>query len=215
MVLNVQIKQGVSFIAANKVYTSTNKTTVVWIYTNTNKTSRLNRDGTLFLPRGGCVSCLRACFGARLFLQTNLSEGADRVAGQLRRGKECPYSGVTKSGRVWMRMPESDARSVSAAMTPKSRDHVPTTSLWEVAAKWPTRAPKTKLILCPRDPQWYSRISLSLSGRILKEYRNIVSASKQTPCSIPWGLRNRTYWSARYTNGRDAAQQESQLVWIV
>ena len=28
-------------------------------------------------------------------------------------------------------------------MTPKSRDHMPTTSLWGVAAKWPTRAPKT------------------------------------------------------------------------
>ena len=26
-------------------------------------------------------------------------------------------------------------------MTPKSRDHMPTTSLWGVAAKWPTRAP--------------------------------------------------------------------------
>ena len=33
------------------------------------------------------------------------------------------------------------------AMTPKSRDHMPTTSLWGVAAKWPTRVPKTKLIL--------------------------------------------------------------------
>ena len=71
-------------------------------------------------------------------------------------------------------------RTESAAMTPKSRDHMPTTSLWGVAAKWPTRAPKTKLIL--RDPQGYSRISLSLSGRILKEYRHIVSPSKQTPC---------------------------------
>ena len=30
-------------------------------------------------------------------------------------------------------------------MTPKSRDHMPTTSLWGVAAKWPTRAPKMKL----------------------------------------------------------------------
>ena len=30
-------------------------------------------------------------------------------------------------------------------MTPKSRDHMPTTPLWGVAAKWPTRAPKTKL----------------------------------------------------------------------
>ena len=59
----------------------------------------------------------------------------------------------------------------------KSHDHMPTTSLWGVAAKWPTRAPKTKLILCPGDPQGYSRISLSLSGSILKEYRDIVSAS--------------------------------------
>ena len=72
---------------------------------------------------------------------------------------------------------------------------LPSTSLWGVAAKWPTWAPKTKLILCPRDPQGYSRISLSLSGRILKEYWNIVSASKQTPCGIPWDLRNRTHWS--------------------
>ena len=86
-------------------------------------------------------------------------------------------------------------RTESFTMTSKSRDHMPTTSLWGVAAKWPTRAPKTKLILCPRDPQGYSRISLSLSGRILKEYRNIVSAST---CGIPWGLRNRTHWSAHY-----------------
>ena len=84
-------------------------------------------------------------------------------------------------------------RTESVAMMPKSRDHMPTTSLWGVAAKWPTRAPKKKLILCPRDPEGYSRISLSLSGRILKEYWNIVSASKQTPCDMPWGLQNRTY----------------------
>ena len=51
-----------------------------------------------------------------------------------------------------------------------------------------SRAPKTKLILCPRDPQGDSRISLSLSGRILKEYRNIVSASKQTPLRYSMGF---------------------------
>ena len=100
----------------------------------------------------------------------------------------------------------------SVTMMPKSRDHMPTTSLWGVAAKWLTRALKMKLILCLRDPQGYSRISLNLSGMILKEYRNIVSASKQTPRGIPWGLRNRTHQSARYTNGHDAAQQERQLV---
>ena len=32
-------------------------------------------------------------------------------------------------------------RTKSVAMTPKSRDHMPTTSLWGVAAKWPARAP--------------------------------------------------------------------------
>ena len=44
-------------------------------------------------------------------------------------------------------------RTESIAMMPKSHDLLlPTTSLWGVAAKWPTRAPKMKLILCPRDP---------------------------------------------------------------
>ena len=31
--------------------------------------------------------------------------------------KECPFSGVTKSGRVWRKVPESDARSVSCSLT--------------------------------------------------------------------------------------------------
>ena len=42
----------------------------------------------------------------------NRSQGADRVGGQLGRDKECPFSGVTKSGRVWRKVPESDARSL-------------------------------------------------------------------------------------------------------
>ena len=70
-----------------------------------------------FFTRAGSVSCLRECLGARLLPQSyyypNLSEGGDRVAGQLRGDKECPFSGVTKSGRVWRTVPESDARSVS------------------------------------------------------------------------------------------------------
>ena len=43
----------------------------------------------------------------------NLSEGADRVGGQLRGDKECLFSGVTKSGRVWRKVPNRDARSVT------------------------------------------------------------------------------------------------------
>ena len=31
--------------------------------------------------------------------------------GQLRRDKECPFNGVTNSGTVWRKVPESDAGS--------------------------------------------------------------------------------------------------------
>ena len=47
----------------------------------------------------------------------NLSEGADRVGGQLRGDKECPFSGVTESGGVWRKVSESDARSVRCAFS--------------------------------------------------------------------------------------------------
>ena len=30
--------------------------------------------------------------------------------------KECPFCGVTSSGRVWRKVPESDARSVGAVL---------------------------------------------------------------------------------------------------
>ena len=53
------------------------------------------------------------CFHSLINYQyPNLSEGADRVGGQLRGDKECPFSGVTNSGRVWRKVPESDARNV-------------------------------------------------------------------------------------------------------
>ena len=74
------------------------------------------RWNSFFFTQGGCVSCLHACLGARLLPQSyqypNLSEGADRVGGQLRGDKECPFSDVTKSGRVWRKVPESNARSL-------------------------------------------------------------------------------------------------------
>ena len=41
------------------------------------------------------------------------TQGADRVAGQLRGDKECPVSGITKSGRVWRKVLERDAPSVA------------------------------------------------------------------------------------------------------
>ena len=74
-----------------------------------------------FFTQGGCVSCLRACLGVRLLPQSyqdpNLSKGADRVGGQLRGDKECLFSGLTKPGRVWRKVPESDAQNVGTNMT--------------------------------------------------------------------------------------------------
>ena len=48
-----------------------------------------------------------------VLLPQSYSEGADRpgVDGQLRGDKECPFNGVTNSGRVWRKVPETDARS--------------------------------------------------------------------------------------------------------
>ena len=60
----------------------------------------------------------------------------------------------------------------------------------------------------PTRIQLYQFEPVTVSGRILKEYWNIVSVLKQTSCGIPWGLRNHTHCGARYTNGRDAAQQK-------
>ena len=47
----------------------------------------------------------QGCFQS--YQYPNLSESADRVAGQLRGDKECPFSGVTKSGRVWRKVSEA------------------------------------------------------------------------------------------------------------
>ena len=135
-----QIKQGVSFTAANKVYMSTNKSTIVW-----NETA-------LFLNRGGCVSCLRACLGNRLLPQfyqyPNLSGGADRVGGQLRGDKECPFSGVTKSGRVWSQvlgvwfcgppLPQSANEIGTIALCPGSPSLKSTRFLFPIRSAWDT-----------------------------------------------------------------------------
>ena len=78
----------------------------------------------LLFTRGGCVSCLRGCLGAMFLPQSyqypNLSEGADRVGEHLH-GDRVLFSGVTSSGRVWRKVPESDARSVVSALSPSSK----------------------------------------------------------------------------------------------
>ena len=59
----------------------------------------------LFFFKPGADVYVDVYMHGRLLLQSylylNLSEGAVRVAGHLRGDKECPFSGITKSGRVF------------------------------------------------------------------------------------------------------------------
>ena len=49
-------------------------------------------------------------------------EGAGSVGRQLCGHKECPFRGVTSSGRVWRKVLESDAGSVGQPMTDRQTD---------------------------------------------------------------------------------------------
>ena len=57
------------------------------------------------------------CFYSHISTRTFRGALIASVDKQLRGDKECPFSGVTKSGRVWRKVPESDAGSVGAAST--------------------------------------------------------------------------------------------------
>ena len=46
------------------------------------------------------LGCLEADSAVTLVPNSNLPESADRVGEQLREDKDCPFSGVTNSGRV-------------------------------------------------------------------------------------------------------------------
>ena len=103
-----QIRQGVSFITANKVDTSTNKTTIVWIETELFFFSP-GMDASHVDVRALALGCFHSPISTRTFRRA-LTASLHR---QLRGGKECPFSGVTKSGRVWRKVPESGTRSVT------------------------------------------------------------------------------------------------------
>ena len=64
------------------------------------------------MGHGGSMNSLGVVSGTRWEYELVGSSEWDHVAGQLRGDKECPFSGLTKSGRVWRKVPESDDRSV-------------------------------------------------------------------------------------------------------
>ena len=92
------------------------------------------------------------------YLYPNLSEGADRAGGQLREDKECPFSGVTSSSRVWRQVPESDARSVEgpfSGVTISGRvwRQVPESDVRSVvrSLRWPKTFPRP--LILPSDTE--------------------------------------------------------------
>ena len=69
-----QIKQGVSFMAANKVYTSTNKTTIVWTRQNS-----FFHPGWMRLVRALALGCFYSHISTRTFRKT-LTASLDNCA---------------------------------------------------------------------------------------------------------------------------------------
>ena len=105
-----QIKQGVSFIAAKKVYTSTNKTTVVCIETELFFVLP-GVDASHVYVRARALGCFHSLISTETFRRA-LTGSVDSCA-----ETECPFSGVTKSGRVWKNGSESNSRSVPRVLT--------------------------------------------------------------------------------------------------
>ena len=104
-------KQGVSFIAANKVYTSTNKTTIVWIETELSFSPRV--DASHVYMHAWALGCFYSHISTRTFRRALTSSVESCTEIKI----ECPFSGVTKSGRVWRKVSESNARSVAPVLS--------------------------------------------------------------------------------------------------
>ena len=69
-------------------------------------------DASHVYVRARALGCFQSLISTRTFRRVL----HDHVAKQLRGDKECPFSGVTKSGRVWRKVPESGARSVEVTL---------------------------------------------------------------------------------------------------
>ena len=49
------------------------------------------------------------CVAFAVLLSPKILENAESVGGQMRRDKDYPFSGVTSSGKIWRKVPESEA----------------------------------------------------------------------------------------------------------
>ena len=106
-----QIKQGVSFTAANKVKTPA----------QIKPQSFESRRNSFFYP--GWMRLIYSLISTQTFRRA-LTASVDSCA----EIKRAPFSGVTKSGRVWRKVLESNARSVVIHITLDPEHRIPAPS---------------------------------------------------------------------------------------
>ena len=84
-------------------------------------------------------------------------------------------------------------RTESIAMMPKSRDHMPTIVTLGSRCKMANSSSEDKTDTLPERPTRIQPYQFEPVRQDFERVPNIVSASKKTPCDIPWGLRNCTH----------------------
>ena len=110
--------------------------------------------------------------------------------GQLRGNKENRFSGVTKSGRVWRKVPESGAWSVvprlwsCLTVCADSPSHVP--RLWScltVCADSPSHVPRlwSCLTVCADSPRQYQSVMYPNCGPVWHGQTSVCTS----PCHVP------------------------------
>ena len=105
-----QIIWNVCFMTDHAAYASSNKTKIVWI--ETELFSWPGVDVPHVYVRAWALGCFYSHISTQTFRRA-LTASLDSCA----EIKECPFSAATKFGRVWRKVPESDAQSVTRPYT--------------------------------------------------------------------------------------------------
>ena len=150
----------VCFITDHVAYGSSNKTKIIWLKTY------------FFLTRSGCVDV------SHIYMHA----WALGCFHSLIRNKEHPLRSVTKSGRVWRKVPESDAQSVNH----------PITHLYTTWAKWISSEAENRAIdaivkslqFISRWSTWhlYKKFFIKKQGRQLQRHVSMTTTINQMAC---------------------------------
>ena len=122
------------------------------------------------------------CFDSHISTRTFRRALTASLHGQLCVGKECPFSGVTKSGRVWRKVAESDPRSVGHQIRYPPRQAMS-------KAEW------NRVASCPETSIYHSCVRV-LSPLVLSN-EALVLLKTAFPTSCEWLVLAEVYTSAK------------------